>query len=201
MASLQVPRGGSRGLLEALARRDFVGLGHTARRGRARATRRPSCCSRCPSGAAGRRCSPTRPLRPPRPSRACARSTSCSSRGWRRRVIFDLGLVRNIGYYTGAVFEVYDPALGGPIGGGGRYDDLLGRLRRARCPRSASPWASIACTSLSRARSAGPGAARAARRERRRARPTIGEAAGAATGDRRWPAIRVGVDGGEEPRA
>ena len=46
------------------------------------------------------------------------------------RVIFDLGLVRNIGYYTGAVFEVYDPALGGPIGGGGRYDDLLGRFGR-----------------------------------------------------------------------
>jgi ATP phosphoribosyltransferase regulatory subunit len=46
------------------------------------------------------------------------------------RVIFDLGLVRNIGYYTGAVFEVYDPALGGPIGGGGRYDDLLGHFGR-----------------------------------------------------------------------
>jgi ATP phosphoribosyltransferase regulatory subunit len=46
------------------------------------------------------------------------------------RMIFDLGLVRNIGYYTGAVFEVYDPALGAPIGGGGRYDDLLGRFGR-----------------------------------------------------------------------
>jgi ATP phosphoribosyltransferase regulatory subunit len=47
------------------------------------------------------------------------------------RVIFDLGLVRNIGYYTGAVFEVYDPALGAPIGGGGRYDELLGRFGRS----------------------------------------------------------------------
>ena len=46
------------------------------------------------------------------------------------RVIFDLGLVRQLGYYTGAVFEVYDPALGAPIGGGGRYDDLLGRFGR-----------------------------------------------------------------------
>jgi ATP phosphoribosyltransferase regulatory subunit len=46
------------------------------------------------------------------------------------RVIFDLGLVRKMGYYTGAVFEVYDPALGAPIGGGGRYDDLLGRFGR-----------------------------------------------------------------------
>jgi ATP phosphoribosyltransferase regulatory subunit len=46
------------------------------------------------------------------------------------RVIFDLGLIRNIGYYTGAVFQVYDPAVGVPIGSGGRYDDLLGRFGR-----------------------------------------------------------------------
>jgi ATP phosphoribosyltransferase regulatory subunit len=46
------------------------------------------------------------------------------------RVIFDLGLVRDLGYYTGATFEVYDPALGHIIGGGGRYDDLLGRFGR-----------------------------------------------------------------------
>ena len=47
------------------------------------------------------------------------------------RVIFDLGLARGLGYYTGAVFDVYDPALGAPLGGGGRYDDLLGRFGRA----------------------------------------------------------------------
>jgi ATP phosphoribosyltransferase regulatory subunit len=46
------------------------------------------------------------------------------------RVIFDLGLIRDLDYYTGAVFEVYDAALGAPIGGGGRYDDLLGRFGR-----------------------------------------------------------------------
>jgi ATP phosphoribosyltransferase regulatory subunit len=46
------------------------------------------------------------------------------------RVIFDLGLIRQMGYYTGAVFDVYDPALGAPLGGGGRYDDLLGRFGR-----------------------------------------------------------------------
>jgi ATP phosphoribosyltransferase regulatory subunit len=44
------------------------------------------------------------------------------------RVIFDLGLVRSLGYYTGAVFQVYDPAHGVPIGGGGRYDELLGNF-------------------------------------------------------------------------
>jgi ATP phosphoribosyltransferase regulatory subunit len=42
------------------------------------------------------------------------------------RLIFDLGLVRSLGYYTGAVFQVYDPAHGVPIGSGGRYDELLG---------------------------------------------------------------------------
>ena len=28
------------------------------------------------------------------------------------------------------MFEVYDPALGAPLGGGGRYDDLLGCFGR-----------------------------------------------------------------------
>ena len=46
------------------------------------------------------------------------------------RMIFDLGLTRPLSYYTGAVFEVYDAALGRPMGGGGRYDDLLGRFGR-----------------------------------------------------------------------
>ncbi len=46
------------------------------------------------------------------------------------RVLFDFGLVGGIGYYTGAVFEVYDPELGAPIGSGGRYDELLGRFGR-----------------------------------------------------------------------
>jgi ATP phosphoribosyltransferase regulatory subunit len=51
--------------------------------------------------------------------------------GVAERVIFDLGLARGLGYYTGAVFDVYDPSLGAPLGGGGRYDDLLGRFGRA----------------------------------------------------------------------
>ncbi len=46
------------------------------------------------------------------------------------RVIFDLGLVRSLGYYTGAVFQVYDPAYGVPIGSGGRYDELLAGFGR-----------------------------------------------------------------------
>ncbi len=46
------------------------------------------------------------------------------------RVIFDLGLARELGYYTGAIFEVYAPGLGAPLAGGGRYDTLLGRFGR-----------------------------------------------------------------------
>jgi ATP phosphoribosyltransferase regulatory subunit len=51
-------------------------------------------------------------------------------RGVADRVIYDLGLVRELGYYTGAVFEVYDPAVGFTLGGGGRYDELIGRFGR-----------------------------------------------------------------------
>jgi ATP phosphoribosyltransferase regulatory subunit HisZ len=56
----------------------------------------------------------------------------------RSRVMFDLGLLRRgLGYYTGAIFEVLDPAVGVPLGGGGRYDELLGRFGR---PLPAVGW-------------------------------------------------------------
>ena len=51
-------------------------------------------------------------------------------RGVAERVNLDLGLLRDLGYYTGAVVEVYDPALGHVLGGGGRYDELMGRFGR-----------------------------------------------------------------------
>jgi ATP phosphoribosyltransferase regulatory subunit len=44
------------------------------------------------------------------------------------RVQIDLGLLRDLGYYSGAILEVYDPALGHILGGGGRYDDLMKRF-------------------------------------------------------------------------
>ncbi|MFY9469228.1 MAG: ATP phosphoribosyltransferase regulatory subunit [Solirubrobacterales bacterium] len=46
------------------------------------------------------------------------------------RVIYDLGLVRSLNYYTGTVLEIYTPSSGFPIGGGGRYDDLVSRFGR-----------------------------------------------------------------------
>ncbi|MGI9082030.1 MAG: ATP phosphoribosyltransferase regulatory subunit [Thermoleophilaceae bacterium] len=55
-----------------------------------------------------------------------------ADRGVADRVILDLGLVRALGYYTGAVYEVYDPVVGFTLGGGGRYDDLIGRFGASR---------------------------------------------------------------------
>ena len=49
-------------------------------------------------------------------------------RGAADRVQIDLGLLRDLGYYSGAILEVYDPALGHVLGGGGRYDGLLKRF-------------------------------------------------------------------------
>ncbi len=51
-------------------------------------------------------------------------------RGAAERVQIDLGLLRDLGYYSGAILEVYDPALGHVLGGGGRYDRLLARFGR-----------------------------------------------------------------------
>lgn len=44
----------------------------------------------------------------------------------------DLGEVRGLGYYTGLVFNVYVAGAPGAVGGGGRYDQLLGRFGDAR---------------------------------------------------------------------
>jgi ATP phosphoribosyltransferase regulatory subunit len=51
-----------------------------------------------------------------------------AARGAADRVQIDLGLLRDLGYYSGAILEVYDPALGHILGGGGRYDDLMRRF-------------------------------------------------------------------------
>lgn len=48
-------------------------------------------------------------------------------------VKFDLGVIRDFGYYTGMVFEAYTPGLGFPLCGGGRYDHMLSDFGSA-CP-------------------------------------------------------------------
>ena len=40
---------------------------------------------------------------------------------------FDPTLVRGMGYYTGSIFEIEHPGSGSSIGGGGRYDGMVGK--------------------------------------------------------------------------
>ena len=41
---------------------------------------------------------------------------------------FDISIVRGQGYYTGTVYEFYTDGFGGAIGGGGRYDKMIGKI-------------------------------------------------------------------------
>ena len=43
-------------------------------------------------------------------------------------VVFDPFLVRGMGYYTGPIFEIEHPDFGYSLGGGGRYDGMIGRF-------------------------------------------------------------------------
>lgn len=45
-----------------------------------------------------------------------------------QRVVFDPTLVRGMGYYTGSIVELEHPELGVSLGGGGRYDGMIGRF-------------------------------------------------------------------------
>ncbi len=52
---------------------------------------------------------------------------AASARGLGPWLSVDPGEVRGLAYYTGTTFSVYAEGPGEPIGGGGRYDDLLAR--------------------------------------------------------------------------
>lgn len=43
-------------------------------------------------------------------------------------------LARGLGYYTGPIFEIAVPDLAGSLGGGGRYDDLVGMFGKQQVP-------------------------------------------------------------------
>jgi len=49
-------------------------------------------------------------------------------------VVFDPTLVRGMGYYTGSIVEISHPGLGISIGGGGRYDGMIGRFLGREVP-------------------------------------------------------------------
>ena len=48
----------------------------------------------------------------------------------RSHVVYDLGEVRGLEYYTGLQFEVYAAGVGRAVGAGGRYDGLMERFGR-----------------------------------------------------------------------
>src|SRR5690606_18079066 len=47
---------------------------------------------------------------------------------------FDPFLVRGMGYYTGTIFEVAHPSVDYSLGGGGRYDGMIGRFLGTEVP-------------------------------------------------------------------
>jgi len=46
----------------------------------------------------------------------------------RYNIVYDLTLVRGMGYYTGEIFEISVPGVGYSVAGGGRYDKMIGRI-------------------------------------------------------------------------
>jgi len=43
-------------------------------------------------------------------------------------MFFDPTLVRGMSYYTGTIFEISMDEFGGSVGGGGRYDKMIGKF-------------------------------------------------------------------------
>ena len=133
LSALEVPEDRHRELLACLKRRDMVGLelrvdalglardAHDLLVGLPELRGGPEVLERGGDGPAAEALGRLRTL-----------YAALEARGVADRVILDLGLVRDLGYYTGAIFELYDPAVGFALGGGGRYDDLIGRFGEPR---------------------------------------------------------------------
>lgn len=50
------------------------------------------------------------------------------------RVVFDVTLVRGMGYYTGTIYEISVDGMAGSVGGGGRYDKMIGKMTGTDVP-------------------------------------------------------------------
>lgn len=50
------------------------------------------------------------------------------------KMAFDPTLVRGMSYYTGPIFEISMDEFGGSVGGGGRYDEMIGRFTGQATP-------------------------------------------------------------------
>ena len=51
---------------------------------------------------------------------------------------FDPTLVRGMSYYTGTIFEIEVPEFGSSVGGGGRYDKMVGKFTGQDTPACGS---------------------------------------------------------------
>jgi histidyl-tRNA synthetase len=63
----------------------------------------------------------------PAPAELAGIFAAIESRHGAGKLRFDPTLVRGMGYYTGPIFEIEHPGSGSSIGGGGRYDGMVGR--------------------------------------------------------------------------
>ena len=50
------------------------------------------------------------------------------------KIAFDPTLVRGMSYYTGPIFEISMDEFGGSVGGGGRYDEMIGKFTGQNTP-------------------------------------------------------------------
>lgn len=57
-----------------------------------------------------------------------------AARGGEVPLVFDPFLVRGMGYYTGTIFELAHPSVDYSLGGGGRYDGMIGRFLGQEVP-------------------------------------------------------------------
>jgi histidyl-tRNA synthetase len=60
----------------------------------------------------------------------------CQSTSAGAHLVLDRSLARGLSYYTGPIFEIRVPDLAGSLGGGGRYDDLIGMFSGGKIPAS-----------------------------------------------------------------
>ncbi len=60
--------------------------------------------------------------------RLAALHDAACARGFLRHISLDVAEVRGFAYYTGLIFRIYAPGPGEALGGGGRYDELMGRF-------------------------------------------------------------------------
>ena len=61
-------------------------------------------------------------------------STAEKVSGGKYKINYTPSLVRGQGYYTGVVFEIGSPDFSGAVGGGGRYDNLIGKFIGQQVP-------------------------------------------------------------------